>query len=156
MLAVGVISIALMTLNWLQDYPHSGEREIFSSVLGSCLTIRVNAVANTKTDRQHVVVSSAERNESDAGSYSKQLKESEMLVLSRKKNEAIVIDGEIRIEVLKVKGNTIRLGITAPKDVRVLRGELAPFGKESELVVSEPKAETAQPPLERFRIAHAS
>ena len=80
-----------------------------------------------------------------------------MLVLSRKKNEAIVIDGQIRIEVLKVKGNTIRLGITAPKDVRVLRGELAPFGKESELVVSaEETTQSDKAPLERFRIAHAS
>ena len=80
-----------------------------------------------------------------------------MLVLSRKKNEAIVIDGQIRIEVLKVKGNTIRLGITAPKDVRVLRGELAPFGKESELVVNaEETTQSDKGPLERFRIAHAS
>ena len=54
-----------------------------------------------------------------------------MLVLSRKQNETIVIDGQIKIEVLKVKGNTIKLGITAPSDVKVLRGELAPFGKET-------------------------
>ncbi|MEM7455199.1 MAG: carbon storage regulator, partial [Planctomycetota bacterium] len=54
-----------------------------------------------------------------------------MLVLSRKKNESIVIDGNIKIEVLKIQGNTIRLGITAPHQVKVLRGELAPFGKES-------------------------
>lgn len=51
-----------------------------------------------------------------------------MLVLSRKKNQKIVIDGNIEIQVLQVKGNTIRLGITAPADVRVLRGELKPFG----------------------------
>lgn len=78
-----------------------------------------------------------------------------MLVLSRKKNETIVIDGQIRIEVLKVKGNTIRLGISAPKDVRVLRGELAPFGKESELVSSAGATPTEEAPLERFRIVHA-
>ncbi len=58
-----------------------------------------------------------------------------MLVLSRKKNESIIIDGQIKIEVLKVKGNTIRLGISAPQDVKVLRGELAPFGKTSHEVV---------------------
>ena len=51
-----------------------------------------------------------------------------MLVLSRKKNETIVIDGNIEIEVLQVKGNSIRLGVKAPRDVRVLRGELKPFG----------------------------
>ena len=64
-----------------------------------------------------------------------------MLVLSRKKNESIVIDGNIRIEVLKVKGNTIRLGISAPQDVKVLRGELAPFGKESSMVTFEGEME---------------
>ncbi len=51
-----------------------------------------------------------------------------MLVLSRRKDESIVIDGNIQIEVLRVKGNTVRLGIKAPREVKVLRGELAPFG----------------------------
>ena len=55
-----------------------------------------------------------------------------MLVLSRKKNQSIVIDGNIEIEVLQVKGNSIRLGIKAPRDVRVLRGELKPFGMATE------------------------
>ena len=50
-----------------------------------------------------------------------------MLVLSRKKNESIVIDGHITIEVLQVKGKGVRLGINAPQHVRVLRGELKPF-----------------------------
>ena len=54
-----------------------------------------------------------------------------MLVLSRKKDQQIVIDGEITIEVLKVKGNTVRLGISAPRNVKVLRGELKPFGMEN-------------------------
>lgn len=82
-----------------------------------------------------------------------------MLVLSRKKNEAIVIDGNIKIEVLKVKGNTIRLGITAPKEVKVLRGELAPFGKEPEFVVEREEVEISgadAEPLKRFLIAQAS
>ena len=50
-----------------------------------------------------------------------------MLVLSRKKNETIVIDGRITIEVIQVKGKGVRLGINAPSDVRILRGELNPF-----------------------------
>lgn len=54
-----------------------------------------------------------------------------MLVLSRKKNEQIVIDGQIEVEVLQIKGNTVRLGIKAPRDVKVLRGELKPFGMAS-------------------------
>ena len=49
-----------------------------------------------------------------------------MLVLSRKKNESIVINGNIRIEVLQIKGKQIRLGITAPSIMKVLRGELPP------------------------------
>ena len=55
-----------------------------------------------------------------------------MLVLSRKKNQTILIDGQIEIEVLQIKGNNIRLGIKAPRDVRVLRGELKPFGMSDE------------------------
>ena len=51
-----------------------------------------------------------------------------MIVLSRKKNQSIIIDGNIEIEVLQVKGNSIRLGIKAPREVRVIRGELKPFG----------------------------
>ena len=50
-----------------------------------------------------------------------------MLVLSRKETDAIVINGTIRIKVLKIKRNTICLGIDAPLDVSVLRSELAPF-----------------------------
>lgn len=55
-----------------------------------------------------------------------------MLVLSRKKNESIVISDNIRIEVLKVSGNTVRIGIQAPREVKVLRGELAPYGISDE------------------------
>ncbi len=60
-----------------------------------------------------------------------------MLVLSRKKNETILIDGRIKVEVLKIKGNTIRLGITAPADVKVLRGELSPLPLEVDVECNE-------------------
>jgi carbon storage regulator len=49
-----------------------------------------------------------------------------MLVLSRKPNESIVIDGNIVITVLRVEGNKVRLGIQAPSDVTILRQELQP------------------------------
>ena len=48
----------------------------------------------------------------------------DMLVLSRKQNQEILIGDNIKITVLRIKGNTIRLGIDAPRDVNVLRGEL--------------------------------
>ena len=47
-----------------------------------------------------------------------------MLVLSRKFNESIVIDGGIKITVVEIRGNKIRLGIEAPKEVGVMREEL--------------------------------
>ena len=47
-----------------------------------------------------------------------------MLVLSRKLDESIKIGNDIKITILRVKGNTIRIGIDAPSDVRVIRSEL--------------------------------
>lgn len=47
-----------------------------------------------------------------------------MLVLSRKKNESIVIAGDIVITVVEVRGDKVRLGIEAPKDVPVHRQEI--------------------------------
>ncbi len=48
-----------------------------------------------------------------------------MLVLTRKPGDKVVIGDNIEITVLEIKGNTIRLGIAAPREVSVLRGELA-------------------------------
>ena len=47
-----------------------------------------------------------------------------MLVLTRKLGQSIRIGGSIRIQVVEVRGNQIRLGIEAPPEVRVLREEL--------------------------------
>jgi len=47
-----------------------------------------------------------------------------MLVLSRKQNQEIIIGDNIKITVLKMKGNTVRIGIEAPMDVSIRRGEL--------------------------------
>lgn len=47
-----------------------------------------------------------------------------MLVLSRKVNETIKIGDDIEIRVLEVKGDTVRIGIEAPKSMEILRGEL--------------------------------
>ncbi|MBQ0042018.1 MAG: carbon storage regulator CsrA [Lachnospiraceae bacterium] len=47
-----------------------------------------------------------------------------MLALSRKKNEAIVINNNIEITILEVKGEQVKLGISAPKEVPVYRKEV--------------------------------
>ncbi len=47
-----------------------------------------------------------------------------MLVLSRKQQQEILIGDDVKVTVLKVKGNTVRLGIEAPRNVKVIRGEL--------------------------------
>lgn len=48
-----------------------------------------------------------------------------MLVLTRKSNEKIRIGDDIVITVLRTKGKAVRLGIEAPSEMRVLRGEIA-------------------------------
>ncbi len=47
-----------------------------------------------------------------------------MLILSRKANESIMVGDEIEVTVLAIEGNSIKLGITAPEEVKVLRKEL--------------------------------
>jgi len=47
-----------------------------------------------------------------------------MLVLSRKLNETIIINGNIRITVVGLRGNQVRLGIEAPDSVGIFRQEL--------------------------------
>ena len=48
-----------------------------------------------------------------------------MLVLTRKTQERIQIGDSVTITVVRIKGNTVRVGIEAPQEVRVVRGELA-------------------------------
>jgi len=47
-----------------------------------------------------------------------------MLILSRKLNESIVIDGRITVKVMRIDGDVIKLGIAAPADVPVHRQEV--------------------------------
>lgn len=49
-----------------------------------------------------------------------------MLVLTRKLNEQILIGEDIKVTLLRVRGNAVRIGIEAPRDVRIVRGELGP------------------------------
>jgi carbon storage regulator len=47
-----------------------------------------------------------------------------MLVLSRKKNESIIINDDITLTVVEIRGDKVRLGIDAPKEVSVHRREV--------------------------------
>ncbi len=47
-----------------------------------------------------------------------------MLALSRKKNESIVINNDVEVTILDIKGDQVKIGITAPKSVPVYRKEV--------------------------------
>ncbi len=47
-----------------------------------------------------------------------------MLVLSRKKNESIIINNDITIVVVEIRGDKVRLGVEAPKEIPVHRREV--------------------------------
>jgi len=75
-----------------------------------------------------------------------------MLVLSRKKNESIVINNDITVTVVEIRGDKVRLGIVAPKEVPVHRQEVydAIHGKEAadaptSVVVNKPNDTTGRP-----------
>jgi len=53
-----------------------------------------------------------------------------LLVLTRKRNESINLTGEIKITVVEVRGDRVRLGIDAPEDVRIMRSELTPDAQD--------------------------
>ncbi|MFD0673633.1 carbon storage regulator CsrA [Cohnella sp. GCM10027633] len=54
-----------------------------------------------------------------------------MLVLSRRKGESIVIQDHIEITVLEVDGDTVKIGIAAPREIEILRKELIVAVKET-------------------------
>jgi len=61
-----------------------------------------------------------------------------MLVLSRKLGQELVIGENIRITVNRVSGNRVTLGISAPEEVRIVRGELDPIVTSFEPEAIEP------------------
>ncbi|MDP6468209.1 MAG: carbon storage regulator CsrA [Pirellulaceae bacterium] len=60
-----------------------------------------------------------------------------MLVLSRKKNESIVINNDITIVVVEIRGDKVRLGVEAPKEVPVHRREVYDAIKRNEELAAE-------------------
>ena len=47
-----------------------------------------------------------------------------MLVLSRKSNQSIIVGDDVEIMIVEIKGDQVKLGIKAPRSVRVYRGEI--------------------------------
>lgn len=47
-----------------------------------------------------------------------------MLALSRKKNEAVIVNNNVEITILEVKGDQVKIGISAPKEVPIYRKEV--------------------------------
>ncbi|MAI72442.1 MAG: carbon storage regulator [Rhodopirellula sp.] len=76
-----------------------------------------------------------------------------MLVLTRKAEEQILIGDDIKITLVRVRGNSVRIGIDAPKHIRVVRGELAARDAseasapivEREEVFARPEAQSQYP-----------
>ena len=68
-----------------------------------------------------------------------------MLVLSRKQGEEVVIGDNIRLTVVAIRGNRVRLGFTAPPDVSIQREELGPKAEESGTLPGRPAALESEP-----------
>ncbi|MCL4202567.1 MAG: carbon storage regulator CsrA [Pirellulaceae bacterium] len=70
-----------------------------------------------------------------------------MLVLSRKKNESIVINNDITIVVVEIRGDKVRLGVEAPKEVPVHRREVYDAIKRNEAVQGDQFTQTTNEPV---------
>lgn len=70
-----------------------------------------------------------------------------MLVLTRKQKESIKIGDSIVITILRVQGHSVRVGIEAPREVRVVRGELSASKPE------EGEEKDAEPHVIEFRFS---
>ncbi len=64
-----------------------------------------------------------------------------MLVLSRRKDETIVIGDDVRVTVVDIRGDTVRLGISAPKSVTIYRQEIYEAIQRENIEAAKAKAE---------------
>lgn len=65
-----------------------------------------------------------------------------MLVLGRKENQSIIIGDNIRITIIGRSGSSIRIGIQAPSDVKVIRAEL-----ERQIAIDDSATQASSPPV---------
>ncbi|MFK0524699.1 carbon storage regulator CsrA [Paenibacillus illinoisensis] len=74
-----------------------------------------------------------------------------MLVLSRKKGESIIIQDQIEVTVLAVEGDTVRIGISAPKHIDIFRQEIYASIQEANRESATPLAADVEAFMERLR-----
>ncbi len=66
-----------------------------------------------------------------------------MLALSRKKNEALVIDNKIEVTILDIRGDQVKVGISAPKEIPIYRKEVYLQIQEANKAAMEPEIQEA-------------
>lgn len=74
-----------------------------------------------------------------------------MLVLSRRPGESVVVGDDVTISVLEVRGDVVRVGISAPRSVAVHRAELLQQLEESNRVAASPSEEAVSSLSEQIR-----
>jgi len=67
-----------------------------------------------------------------------------MLVLTRKTDEEIIINGDIRVKIVAVSEGKVKIGISAPSSVEILRGEIYETVKKSALEASLQSTQTVK------------
>lgn len=65
-----------------------------------------------------------------------------MLVLQRKKNQSLVINGNVTVSILEIGSDWIKLAIEAPKDVKILRAELMEAAEANKEAAKELNADS--------------
>jgi len=107
----------------------TGDFYVFGTLVEVVGTKLGTGSANTKSvarrQGQSKLARTTRKNESFHGGL-------DMLVLSRKVGQEIVIGDNVRITITKVSGNRVTLGVDAPDHVRILRGELEPVARSFE------------------------
>jgi len=74
-----------------------------------------------------------------------------MLVLTRKRDESLVINDNIVVTVLAIEGDKVKIGITAPREITVLRHELWQAMNEQRQIAEQLAGKTESPGFEELR-----